>query len=244
MLLLFFLPFAAQALGLGSLRVNSRIGEPLNLYIELLSASPADIKTLTVELASREDFRRIGLHYPEEAAQVRFQVEGNRGIRITTDEPVDAAYLHFLVAASWSGGKLVREYTALLDPPLYKKRAPSAKALPTTPPRHPQATAPRADTYTVAGGDNLSSIVKRLGLASSVSSHQAMMALYHANPRAFSGNINLLKKGATLRIPSSETMQQLDRKTARAEFSDQWRRYKEGRRKKSATPPPPSQPAA
>ncbi|MEA3292264.1 MAG: FimV/HubP family polar landmark protein, partial [Pseudomonadota bacterium] len=48
----------------------------------------------------------------------------------------------------------------------------------------------------------------------------------------------------TLRIPSSETMQQLDRKTARAEFSDQWRRYKEGRRKKSATPPPPSQPAA
>lgn len=242
-LLFLFLPFTAQALGLGSLRVNSRIGEPLNLYIELLSASSADMKTLTVELASREDFRRIGLLYPEEAAQVRFEVDGNRGVRMVTDGPVDAAYLHFLVAASWPGGKLVREYTALLDPPLYKKRAPDVKALPATPPARQQAARPRTDTYTVVGGDNLSSIVKRLELAELVSSHQAMMALYDANPRAFAGNINLLKKGAILYIPAPEEMRQLDRKTARAEFSDQLRRYKEERRKPVAPPPAP-EPAA
>jgi pilus assembly protein FimV len=125
---------SVHALGLGNIRIMSALDEPLVAEIELTSPQPSAMESLQVELGSVEDFQRAGVNRSEHLLGMEFELttrDGTPIIRVTTVQPAREPFLHFLVTAKWSGGRLLREYTALLDPPKYTAEAPA----PVSPPR-------------------------------------------------------------------------------------------------------------
>ncbi|MEX2353187.1 MAG: peptigoglycan-binding protein LysM, partial [Gammaproteobacteria bacterium] len=111
------------ALGLGNIELNSDLNQPFDARIELLSPTPSELSTLAVRLASPEAFSRAGIERSFILTTLRFEVvESESGpdyIHITTREAVREPFLNFLLEAGWSNGRLYREYTVLIDPPLY-----------------------------------------------------------------------------------------------------------------------------
>lgn len=112
------------ALGLGEIRLNSALNEPLRAEIELLAATPEELDNLRVQLASADTFQRYDLDRPLFLSDLQFRIvrtgtaQGNV-VRITSPDPVTEPFLTFLVEASWTRGRLLREYTLLLDPPTF-----------------------------------------------------------------------------------------------------------------------------
>jgi len=147
----------AWALGLGEIRLDSALNAPMRAQIELLSATPEELENLQVGLASAETFERYGLERPYYLQDLRFEVvesgsaQGNY-IRVSSTKPITEPFLTFLVEAIWSRGRLLREYTVLLDPPVFAPEAavpPApvaaprvARPEPAAPPPRPVAPAP------------------------------------------------------------------------------------------------------
>ena len=140
LLLVALLPGLASALGLGRLDLQSALNEPFNARIELVSATVDELDSLNVSLADESAFQRAGIPYTRVLSELRFSVKeteaGPDYIQIYTNDPVREPYLDFLIEISWSKGRLYREYTALLDPPIYSdlktqqklsQHAPTAK---------------------------------------------------------------------------------------------------------------------
>ena len=130
-LLLGVLALPAFALGLGQIRVKSKPGQPLVAEIPIVTSDPTELQGLQARLASPETFRRIGLEPPEGIVSgLRFEPaldqDGKPVIRVTSAQPVQQAELRFLVEVDWGEGRLVREYSALVDPP----RSLAAAAVP------------------------------------------------------------------------------------------------------------------
>jgi pilus assembly protein FimV len=118
------LPTNSFALGLGEIEVNSFLNQPLNAEIKVISARAGEIDDLLVTLASRDSFKRAGLSRPRHLSELRFAVKKNEEgdsavILVTTKSAVKEPFLNFLVEADWSKGRVLREYTVLLDPPFY-----------------------------------------------------------------------------------------------------------------------------
>ena len=118
------LPTSSLALGLGEIQVNSFLNQPLNAEIEVISARPGEIDDLLVSLASSEAFARAGLARPRHLSDLRFSVrkneEGDQAVIIvSTKAGVKEPFLNFLIEADWSKGRVLREFTILLDPPFY-----------------------------------------------------------------------------------------------------------------------------
>ncbi len=115
------LPMWAFALGLGDIKLHSALEEPFDAEIELTSATKSVLKSLQVKLAPKEDFARVGIKPVAAIKLLRFEVVqkpgGGAAIHVTTSEPIHDPYLNFLVEASWGRGRVLREYTVLLDPP-------------------------------------------------------------------------------------------------------------------------------
>lgn len=112
----------AAALGLGQLQVKSRPGQPLVAEIPIVSSDPTELEGLQVQLASPDTFSRVGLEPPQGVvSSLRFEptldASGRPVIRVTSAMPVEAPLLTFLLQVDWSQGRLVREYSALLDTP-------------------------------------------------------------------------------------------------------------------------------
>jgi pilus assembly protein FimV len=112
----------ALALGLGQIEVKSRHGQPLLAEIPIVSSDPSELEQLQARLASPDTFRRIGLEPPRGlVSDLRFSIaldpQGRPVIRITSDAPVQESVLTFLVEVDWGQGRLVREYSALVDSP-------------------------------------------------------------------------------------------------------------------------------
>ncbi len=122
-------PVFAYALGIGKLMLRSGLDEPLNGEIEVLSVSPQELKTLKTSLASRADFENAGIERPYFLTGIKYDVvqhqDGRSFLQLTTDEPIREPFLHLLLQVEWSGGKLIREYTALLDPPQWAVAKPA-----------------------------------------------------------------------------------------------------------------------
>ncbi|MCW8852287.1 MAG: hypothetical protein OQK44_06430, partial [Gammaproteobacteria bacterium] len=117
-----FLPETAYTLGLGEIEVNSALNQKLNANIELLSATPEDTETIIVKLASRKEFSRAGLDRPYLLNDLRFKsevIDGVPHIKVTSSSPIREPFLNFLVEIDWPNGHLLREYTVLLDPPVF-----------------------------------------------------------------------------------------------------------------------------
>ena len=252
----------AFALGLGAIQVKSGLNQPLDAEIPVLADSPAEVNALTVDIASQEDFERIGLSRSRLTVPIEMAVTTNaRGqtvIKVTTKEIVREPLIDFLVVANWSKGKLLREFTILLDPPvtappsrgaaatvapvterpsapapqpLAEPKTPPAKAVrpepkpptavakpapppkpvatPKPPPPAPAAPPPKPATGNdygpVAQGETLSEIARATRPDEKTNIDQMMLALLKANPKSFyQDNINALRRGAILRIPSAE----------------------------------------
>jgi pilus assembly protein FimV len=253
-LVLSALPSSALALGLGDIRLNSPLNAPLDAEIELVNATPEELASLRVQLASRETFARYGLEWPAFLSSITLaKAKGDAGrdvLRVRSTEAITEPFLTLLVDANWGRGRLVREYTLLLDPPVFAPtpapaplvQAPAtaaarsgAVARPVTPtePRPAavaQVSTPSGDdaegSYAVRRGDTLSGIASSLAAGRGASTEQAMVGLYRANPAAFDGTMNVLRAGAVLRVPDAATLTAIDRSTALAEVGRQrseWR---------------------
>lgn len=113
---------SAAALGLGQIELKSKLGEPLLAEILIISSDPSELEHLRAGLASPETFARVGLGLPQGAmAQLRFtpaiDQAGRPVIRVTSDTAIDQPLLTFLIEVDWGQGRLVREYSTLLDAP-------------------------------------------------------------------------------------------------------------------------------
>lgn len=119
---LFAIPTLAQALGLGGIEVKSGLNEPLNAEIQVIQAAPGEADGLAVALASAEDFARVGIDRTRMDMPLSFSVgkgkDGQAVIKVTSATPVREPFLNFLLEVNWSKGRLLREYTVLLDPPV------------------------------------------------------------------------------------------------------------------------------
>ncbi|MCB1555423.1 MAG: hypothetical protein KDJ14_16605 [Xanthomonadales bacterium] len=276
----------AFALGLGTIDVRSKLNEQLVAEIPILGSNTQEIDALQVRLASAEAFSRVGIDRPTIlSANLQFSVDtdkkGNPVIRVTTPSKVRDPFLNFLIEIEWGRGRLMREFTVLLDPPVIAKAkiapatapprraeparpsappqpapsqdlakppemaAPSTPA-PATPAARPEATTapatepqrpvqsalakpvePKMDYGPVQEGETLWSIAQRMRPNDQVSMDQMMIAIQAINPEAFiDGNINRLKRGAVLRIPSSDQLAAVGQQAAAAQVIEQSREWR------------------
>ncbi len=258
----------ADAAGLGRLNVTSGLGQPLRAELEVTSVGRDELPTLQVRMAPLAAFRAANLEFNPALTNLRFALDkrpdGGYFVRITSASPVNEPYLDLMVELTWATGRVIREYTVLLDPPSLRAEAPvvppvaatstptapsvvpptttrpstapstpSSPGLATTPPGTPAAstrppataaatTAPRATgpsegSYVVKSGDTLGAIAGR-NKPASVSLDQMLVAMLRANPDAFvAKNMNRLKAGATLTIPSESEASALAQPDARRE---------------------------
>jgi len=136
---------AAHALGVGEVSLNSRLNQPLDAKIALFEASGLDSNEVTVRLASPEAFERVGLDRPFFLTDLKFSptLQGAQGnIIVTSSKPVREPYLSFLIEVIWPNGRMLREYTLLLDPPIYAPAQPNIASTPAqTAPVQPPVTA-------------------------------------------------------------------------------------------------------
>src|SRR5947208_10346144 len=142
----------AHAAGLGQLSVISPLGQPLNAELEVVSLQPGEDEGLVAGLASPDAVRAAGIDFHPALVSARFAIERRGGrplLRVRTTQPVNDPFLEILVELQWTTGRLVREYTVLLDPPEYRgpqaiAAAPAARATPAAAPEPKPAEAPAA----------------------------------------------------------------------------------------------------
>ncbi len=143
-------PVLAHALGLGRLVVESGLNEPLNAHVRIIDATPGDIKTLSPSLAPEAVFKAAGVGRFDFLTRIKYAVrqhkDGNFYIDLSTDEPFREPFIQTLLEVDWAGGQLVREYTALLDPPHWVASQHPAIAAPMVNPAPAAATAPASPT--------------------------------------------------------------------------------------------------
>ncbi len=121
--LLLALPSAAFALGLGDIRLLSPLNAPLDAEVELVDVAPDEVNTVQAQVASRETFARYGLDWPAYLTGVQMRTvrtpDGRQMLKLKSTEAISEPFITLLVEVSWARGHLVREYTMLLDPPVY-----------------------------------------------------------------------------------------------------------------------------
>ena len=176
-------------------------------------------------MASAKDFKVAGVDREYHLTSLQFQVDFSNpaqpSVRVTSPQPINEPYLDFLVELEWPSGKLLREYTLLLDLPNFvsEKVAPRQVSSATqstrpssaqTQPSRSRAPLPAAgEAYTVQGGNTLWSIAQQ-SRPSGYSINETINAIYQLNPAAFINNdINLLKKGAVIRLPEGSQIENL-----------------------------------
>ncbi|HEY0339200.1 MAG TPA: FimV/HubP family polar landmark protein, partial [Steroidobacteraceae bacterium] len=138
MALLLMLPSAAFALGFGDIRLLSPLNAPLDAQIELLDVTPEELQTLQATIASRDTFARHGLEWPVFASSVQVKTtrasDGRTGITLKSTDPVTEPFITLLIEVDWARGHSVREYTMLLDPPVFTPGQTAASNAPVAAP--------------------------------------------------------------------------------------------------------------
>ena len=145
-------PMAVQAMGFGGIKLKSALNEKLNAEVDLLSASEDDVQSLKISLASEDAFLRAGIDRTALLNKLRFKVQkrsnGDYYILVTTKEAVREPFMNFLLELNWKNGRMLREYTMLIDPPGRASKpmaAPAPAMAETTAPAEPEAPAVAAE---------------------------------------------------------------------------------------------------
>ena len=278
------LPVQAYALGVGKLTMHSALDEPLNATIELTAATATELQSLEVSLGSAGVFNMAGIDRSEQLKSISFTLVKENGkdlIRLKTEQPFRDPFLHFIINAAWANGSMLREYTALLDPPSYVSGPPARIQAPAVakpvevqqpaeatviakteqvPVAKPAVAAPSTPTDTVErklgptdigadegvsysdmrpggtygpvkNGETMWTIAEEVKAGSSMAVAQVMMAIFKQNPDAFmENNINLIRAGQTLQIPSEGEITSTSRSVAEQELRvqmEEWQQYRD-----------------
>ncbi|MEM9621308.1 MAG: FimV/HubP family polar landmark protein [Pseudomonadota bacterium] len=228
-------PAPVWALGMGEIDVDSALNERFEGSISLLDVQGFQSAEIVVSLASRQDFDRVGVERFFYLTQLKFDVDlnasGGPQITVSSSQPISEPYLNFIVEVLWPNGKLLKEFTVLLDPPTFSEVAATPVQTPaqvSTPAPAPAAAAPARPASRVTlrptapaqpaaparsgatdGGvyttrdDTLWTIASRTLPSNRVTVNQQMLAIQRLNRQAFiRDNINLLKAGYELEMPS------------------------------------------
>jgi len=131
-------PTCSRALGLGEIHLNSALNEPMNAEIDLIAAGPDELTALRATLASRDAFTRYGIDRPPFLSTLTFKVgkgkDGRNALLVHSTDAIPEPFVTFLVEVNWARGRLMREYTVLLDPPVYTPGETASSAAPVTAP--------------------------------------------------------------------------------------------------------------
>lgn len=224
----------SHALGLGELQLQSALNQPLQAVIHLQDSGGLDPTDIRVSLADADAFARIGIDRPFFLTDLRFtpqRVSGELIIRVESSRPIREPYLNFLVQLDRGNGALLREYTLLLDPPLYVPAPVTAPALSEPGARPPGQTGPSASSthasprpaparavpvlqpqpnaarYQTRVGDSLWRIAQDTRPGDSVAIQDQMDAILTLNPTAFiNGDPGRLRAGQELILPTAVQM--------------------------------------
>ncbi|WP_049721985.1 FimV/HubP family polar landmark protein [Gilvimarinus polysaccharolyticus] len=236
------------ALGLGDISLNSSLNQPLDAHISLRDLGDLSADQIIIKLGTQEDFEKVGLERSFFYTQLRFNViaDGPNGpfVAVTSRDPVREPYLSFVVDMRWTSGRVMREYTLLLDLPTFSgERAAPVQGSVTTiesksRPAKSEPVRQRDDSGAVSGdatrGDVYGPVkandtlweIARDHRPGNASIHQTMLAIQKANPEAFiRNNINLMRKGQVLRIPSENEVRELNNRQAISQVAEQNREW-------------------
>ncbi|MFL1391075.1 FimV/HubP family polar landmark protein [Pseudomonas tritici] len=225
----------AQALQLGEMTLKSKLNQPLAVEIELLDVGGLTASEITPSLASSQAFVDAGVDRQAFLNDLTFtpvvNPNGRSVVRVTSSKPLPDSYVRFLLQVQWPNGRLMRDYSVLLDPAKFDQPAPTAAA-PAPRVAAPASTAPavsKAAQHTTTPRDTLWEIAAKNRNGGSV--QQTMLAIQALNPDAFiDGNINRLKTGQVLRLPDTVESTALPQPQAIAEVRAQNAAWRQGRR--------------
>lgn len=266
-------PGIAAALGVGDYELRSYLNQPLEMEVVLTDTDDLTAEEILVSLASQKDFDTAGVDRAFFLTNLNFEVSvdetGNGTVVIRSTQPVREPFLNFLVEVMWPTGRMLREYTVLLDPPSYEAAsvqpaAPTAAEPSAAAPVAATEPAPETDTvvapaptrqapapvtsqqseppasqpagtytgpreeYVVQADDTMWSIALRSRPRSSISVQQMLVAIQELNPDAFiDGNVNLVREGTVLRLPSEEEVRRIRTRDALGEIAEQNRAWRE-----------------
>jgi pilus assembly protein FimV len=261
-------PWFAEAAGLGKITVLSGIGQPLRAELDI-GATKDELPGMTARLAPQDVFRQAGVDFASVLLDLRFTVEkrpnGQSVVKVSSAKPINEPFLDFLVELNWPAGRLVREYTFLLDPPemtAQQSSRPVAEArivetvrgggavaearpsaAPKTTPRPapaPKAAEPKekpesTGTRVVRQGETLRKIAAE-NQYEGVSLEQMLVGLFQNNPDAFiAHNVNRLKAGAILSVPEKSVVEAVSPAEAKKVYVAQARDWNDYRQKLAAT---------
>jgi pilus assembly protein FimV len=269
---------AAHALSLGRLTVQSALGEPLRAEIDIPGITAEEAASLKAGPAQPDAFVAAGLDYNPAMsglqATLQRRADGGAYLRLSSSRVISDPFIDLILEATWSQGRIVRDYTLLLDPPALRKTpaAPTLAQSGTSPaaPKLPAKTAPTAatsdapkplapavadkptasrpaasaqkppaasDEVTVQRGDTAGKIANKLR-PDGVSLDQMLVAMLRANPDAFiNDNLNRIKAGAVLSVPSSDAAQSVSPAEASKLVVAQSKDFNEFRRNLAANAP-------
>ena len=264
-----------MALGLGEMQLESFLNEPLRASVDLLNLDGLHEDEIRVRLATSEDFDKLGLDRAYFLTNITFEVvsdeRGGARILIRSEEPVLEPYLDFIVEARWPSGRLLREYTVLIDPPVFSQATPVVSAserveategiaapapeksesfsynyeerrlnvggsdlAPGAMPERPynaatQSTPTPGSRYMISRDQTLWQIAS-MAKPAGASVHQTMLDIQRLNPDAFiNGNINRIKAGYIIYLPTAEDISSADLPSALAEVREQNAAWRDGR---------------
>ncbi len=247
-----------SALGMGDFSLNSALNQPLDAEIKLLNTRDLDTEQVRISLAKPSDFNLSGIDRDFFLTNIEFVVEldgeGNGVVKLTTREPVVEPFLNFLLETRWPTGRLLREYTVLLDLPVFSQSASEGidGAVARQGQRDSGAPAPvetsasvstmssayqastdnelrPGESYRVQSDDTLWKIAAKSRPSKNVSIQQAIVSIQRLNPGAFmGGNINRLKAGSVLRLPVEDEIDVISGKSAVREVANQNRAWRAG----------------
>ncbi|MDX9669995.1 MULTISPECIES: FimV/HubP family polar landmark protein [unclassified Pseudomonas] len=225
----------AHALGLGELTLKSTLNQPLVAEIELLDVKDLTAAEVVPSLASPEDFAKAGVDRQAFLNDLTFtpvlNASGKSVLRVTSSKPLSEPMVKFLVQVMWPNGRLLRDYSVLLDPSKFSPQTADAAAQPAPSQTitAPTTGATHPNQYTTTPRDTLWEIAAKARTGGSV--QQTMLAIQALNPDAFiDGNINRLKTGQVLRLPDSVESTALPQSKAIAEVAAQNDAWRQGRR--------------
>ncbi len=236
---------SAWALTLGEVHVSSALNQQLSAEIHVTGIRPEERDTLRAAIPSEQAFTRAGLRRDSVFEDMKVELIPGPGadqatIRLKSKKRVAEPFLSFLVELRWAGGGVIREYTVLLDPPNLARgpTTDSGRSRSISPgsrdlgdesglvesvgPSSPGGMRDSGRTYgPVRSQETLWSIAFSLRPDSSITMDQMQLALFQANPDAFDGNMNRIRRGATLLVPSESAIRAINPGAAKQEVRRQ-----------------------
>ncbi|MEP0073263.1 MAG: FimV/HubP family polar landmark protein [Marinomonas sp.] len=234
---------SSYALELGELTSQSNLDEPYRGRIELSDVGALTSNDILIRLGSESEFRQAGFAPTRVLSQLSFEVARENGelvVEVSSTTPLEVDELHFILAARWPSGQVVREYQAPLNQSalVEKSQEEVIQAAPISDSSATEAASGTGSVFRnatveaeklsparqldVAKGNTLWSIADQNRPTNQLTIYQTMMAIQALNKDAFySENINLLKEGAILRLPTQEQIALFNRTISQEEFQRQ-----------------------